>query len=239
MISEHAARLATLGDAVDRVHASVVALANNVTRVLIDVERILGDNARARAINHALGNAEHHLRDLDDLLDQLTERLHGIAQHHTAGPASAKTTPDRPVASASTDWVNQVRAELPANIVAADQREPGMPTPKTHGRWVAEDGVVHAEASGKDDKYSAAVDFFRSQPGSRVPLRAPDVEMKLAIHMRLSGITAATLVINHVPCDRGPWSCDRMVPAILPRGYTLTVHGAGGFHKTYQGKATP
>ncbi|WP_425426234.1 DddA-like double-stranded DNA deaminase toxin [Actinokineospora terrae] len=42
-----------------------------------------------------------------------------------------------------------------------------------------------------------------------------------------------------LPGDRGPWSCDRMLPAILPRGYTLTVHGAGGFHKTYRGKASP
>ncbi|WP_218150860.1 DddA-like double-stranded DNA deaminase toxin [Actinokineospora terrae] len=179
-----------------------------MTAVLADVEHLLGDAARATAIHHALGDAEQHLRDLDNLIDLLEERLRAAVRHHGGALVPARTTPPgKPTAPSSADWLTSARAELPADVVTVDQREPGAPTPKTHGRWVADDGLVHAETSGKDDKYTAAVDYFRSLPGRRVPLRAPDVEMKLAVHMRLNGITTATLVINHVPCLRHDVAC--------------------------------
>ncbi len=68
--------------------------------------------------------------------------------------------------------------------------------------------------------------------------RASDVEMKLAAYMRNHGVRSATLLINNTPCP-GPLGCDELVPVLLPEGYTLTVHGANGFAKTYRGGATP
>ena len=38
------------------------------------------------------------------------------------------------------------------------------------------------------------------------------------------GITHATVTINNTPCQ-GPFSCDRLVPKILPPGTTLDVYG--------------
>jgi hypothetical protein len=71
----------------------------------------------------------------------------------------------------------------------------------------------------------------------RIPLRASDVEMKLAAHMRKKGIRSATLVTNHLPCE-GPLGCDALIPVILPEGYTLTVYGADGSVRVYKGGKT-
>ncbi|WP_352231533.1 DddA-like double-stranded DNA deaminase toxin [Actinokineospora sp. NBRC 105648] len=65
---------------------------------------------------------------------------------------------------------------------------PGASTPKTHGRWIGPNGTTRGEVSGKDDKYDQAVAYFESRPGGRVPLRASDVEMKLAVHMRCTAL---------------------------------------------------
>ncbi|WP_425550683.1 DddA-like double-stranded DNA deaminase toxin [Actinoallomurus liliacearum] len=55
--------------------------------------------------------------------------------------------------------------------------------------------------------------------------------------MRENGIRSTTLVVNHIPCDDGPLSCDRLIPQILPAGSTMTVHGADGLVRSYQGGA--
>lgn len=72
-----------------------------------------------------------------------------------------------------------------------------------------------------------------------VPLTAAaDVELKIAAEMRDSGITDATVVINHVPC-LGDLGCDELLGVVLPEGSSLTVYGAHGFKKTYKGGANP
>jgi hypothetical protein len=57
--------------------------------------------------------------------------------------------------------------------------------------------------------------------------------------MRAEGVRDATLIINQAPCDDEPWGCDRILPAILPPGCTLTVYVADAdgvrWHDTYRG----
>ncbi|GAA4604363.1 hypothetical protein GCM10023195_14820 [Actinoallomurus liliacearum] len=71
----------------------------------------------------------------------------------------------------------------------------------------------------------------------RRPRTETHVEIKLAAYMRENGIRSTTLVVNHIPCDDGPLSCDRLIPQILPAGSTMTVHGADGLVRSYQGGA--
>jgi len=79
--------------------------------------------------------------------------------------------------------------------------------------------------------------LFRDMKARRIPVRASDVEMKLAAHMRTKRIRSATLVVDNLPCE-GPLGCDALVPVILPTGYTLTVHGPNGFVRVYKGGKT-
>lgn len=74
-----------------------------------------------------------------------------------------------------------------------------------------------------------------------MPSAVYDVEMKPAVHMATEGITHAVVTTNNTPCV-GPFSCDRLLPKILPQGTTLDVHGttADGqaTYKRYGGTAT-
>jgi hypothetical protein len=157
------------------------------------------------------------------------------AQPSTSSAAKPPSVQPKPV-TVSKERVDQLRRELPPDITPLADRLPGTPQPKTHGRWIDPSGQVREEISGWDHKYRAAVEWFKSQPNRRRPATASDVEVKLAVHMRLENIRHVTLVINHVPCE-GELGCDTLVPQILPAGYTLAVHGARGFRKVYHGRA--
>ncbi|MFC6093927.1 DddA-like double-stranded DNA deaminase toxin [Saccharothrix lopnurensis] len=37
----------------------------------------------------------------------------------------------------------------------------------------------------------------------------------------------------------GPFGCDSLLPAVLPDGYTLTVHGPDGYYKKFTGGKPP
>lgn len=123
-------------------------------------------------------------------------------------------------------------------MLPPDQRERGAPRPKTHGRWIGPDGQVHPIVSGEDQDYAESVQAFKELGAPGLPVRASDVEMKLAAHMRNHGVTSVTLVINNVPCP-GQFGCDGLLPVLLPLGFRLTVHGANNYTKTYQGGAKP
>ncbi len=90
--------------------------------------------------------------------------------------------------------------------------------------------------SGKDEMSEAVERYLRDHDLVKrgMPSAVYDVEMKLAVHMATNGITHAAVTINNPPC-KGPFSCDRLVPRILPPGSTIDVHGttADG-SKTYQ-----
>ncbi|HEX3778741.1 MAG TPA: DddA-like double-stranded DNA deaminase toxin [Pseudonocardiaceae bacterium] len=125
-----------------------------------------------------------------------------------------------------------------------EQLPPAVPRPnvegkKTHGRWVDEHGQAKPIVSGRDED-SAEVWRILQERGIRLPF-APttvtDVEQKLAARMVREGRRELSVVLNNRPC-RGQYSCNTLVPAILPEGYALTVHGPGGYRKTFTGGAT-
>jgi hypothetical protein len=152
----------------------------------------------------------------------------------TPGPVPA-SEPARP----SGERIEQLRAELPPDILPLDQRPSDEPRRRTHGRWIGPDGQARPIVSGEDELYAESVKAFPALGLRRgLPRRASDVEMKLAAYMRNHGIRSATAVINNIPCP-GPYGCDELVPVLLPEGCTLTVHGPNNFTKTYQGGATP
>ncbi|WP_051386039.1 DddA-like double-stranded DNA deaminase toxin [Actinokineospora inagensis] len=167
----------------------------------------------------------------------LLTTLAAIEHHLTAylGPTAPEISLPRSTASLDADQVAALRRDMPPDLVRWRQRPPGSPRPKTHGRWVGSDGMIHSEVSGRDEKYEHAVKWYQAR-STQIPTRTSDVEITLAVHMRLSEIRSVTLVINNMPCP-GEYGCDGQIPKILPKGYSMTVHGARGFLKTYRGES--
>jgi nucleic acid/nucleotide deaminase of polymorphic system toxin len=192
-----------------------------------------------------LAQASSSLADVHRMAAGAESHVQGYLTHLGVGATTARLAPaigntDRPpVAPTSVhatepasfpparERIEQLRAELPPTV----DRGKGQ---KTHGRWIDADGNAQALASGKDEAYENAIQVFKEMKSRHIPQRASDTEMKLAAHMRKNGIRSAVLVINHVPCA-GPLGCDALIPVILPEGYTLTVYGANGFVREYQG----
>jgi hypothetical protein len=138
---------------------------------------------------------------------KIEERLiGGIEPPHVGSTVPERR--DRP--GTARDQIESLRGGLPPPVTTGTGQ-------KTHGRWIGPDGAVHTEVSSKDAKHEQAIQFFREIKARRIPLRASDVEMKLAVHMRINDIRSVTLAVNHVPCE-GPMGCDALVPVILPEG---------------------
>jgi hypothetical protein len=124
----------------------------------------------------------------------------------------------------------------------------GQTRPKTHGRWVDEDGVVHDLLSGEHDGvYKAvnqrAIDLGIIPAGTGLA-RAGDVELKFALGMRRTWERTKVapkekIVINHPdgPCE-GEYSCDGLLSRYLPPGGELTVYWLGGNSRTYRGESS-
>lgn len=135
-------------------------------------------------------------------------------------PRSGTLTPEQ---------VERLRVLLPPSVT------PGTGA-RARGWWVGSDGGVHEEISGKQGAtWEAANRYFSRMP--RRPRTETHVEIKIAAYMRERNIRSVTLVINHIPCDGGPFSCDQLIAQILPAGFSLTVYGAHGFVRCYQGGA--
>ncbi|WP_139191008.1 DddA-like double-stranded DNA deaminase toxin [Actinokineospora iranica] len=245
-IADDVGRLAVLTNQVTRLQGVLVAISEIMLGIDDETARILGDGPRASAINHAIGAAEARLRDLHAVLDLVCDHITRTAEHHL----NDRPTSPRPVTATTSTLlydekplteIELLRSALPPDLVD-DQSRPlprprGKPAPKTHGRWVDQNGKVREEISGWDEKYDTAVEWFEQQQPPRVPSTAAHVEVKIAVHMRLNRIPAVTLAINNLPCT-GDWGCDALVPQVLPCGYTMTIHGSNGFRRVYYGKAT-
>jgi hypothetical protein len=247
--------VASIGEVVARMRKALDSCADGTAR-LHDADQELG--ASLDALNLALAGAGDDesisllrlaLAAVGDARDAVQAAAQGVQQEvsrldlGTAGGAATGGATAPPVRSAqppagpaaptgrpSAEQIERLRDELPPTVVGGTGQ-------KTHGRWIDTDGNEHAEVSGKDEKYDQAIQLFRTMKARRIPVRASDVEMKLAAHMRTKGIRSATLVVNNLPCE-GPLGCDALVPVILPTGYTLTVHGPDGFVRVYEGGKT-
>lgn len=140
-------------------------------------------------------------------------------------------------------WVRVDPAALPATL----RRAIGRFEPRPAGSTRPTAGLLNDEAvtSGGGDR-SLAADLVHD------PLRGPPVtfydhvESKAAAHLRRTGAAEADLAIDNTVCgtndrDRSySWTCDRVLPAILPSGSRLRlwVTRDGGhtwWHRTYTG----
>lgn len=222
------AQLEAVAEELGRTIAAVRAVLSELDAAYRQVDEILDGAAGHGDVEPPLLAAHEQATDLLDVLAVVEWQLRAYLARASPGIKPAPEPP-RPL-------VERLRRELPPDIIPPHVRPRGTPPAKTHARWVGPDGVVHVDTSGRDAKYQQALLWFEAQPGGRIPRRASDVEMKLAVHMRLEGIRSVTVVINHVPCP-GEWGCDALVPKILPPGSSMTIHGAGGFLKTYRGEA--
>lgn len=192
-----------------------------------------------------LTQARQSLANILDTAQSAKDTAHAYRTHLAGGdsPSAATVSPPLPKradpscrttenqSTSTTGKIAELVRDLPPPVVPNSGQ-------KTRSRWFGEDGEIHSELSGKDDKHRQAVRVFEEDMRSRrIPSTVVDVEIKLAAHMRANGIRSATLAINNQPC-RGPMGCDALVPVVLPPGYTLTVIGPNGFRREYKGGAT-
>ncbi|MGW4483702.1 DddA-like double-stranded DNA deaminase toxin [Amycolatopsis sp. NPDC004368] len=111
------------------------------------------------------------------------------------------------------------------------QAEPGGP--ETHGSWVDSSGNTRHLTSGRDADSETAWQQLQAAGLScdRRPVVTDHVEMKMAARMVKQRLRHIELVINNRPCVR-LLGCDRLLPVILPTGYSITVHGPN-YRKTF------
>lgn len=181
------------------------------------------------------------LEDLQ-LCGQVTKLGAKIVIGFGGGPTTDSRVPPSPRAPVRTreparqrypvdpEWSTLARARLPV-------RRPGG---QTHGEYVDQDGITHTVMSGTEAGVSAELNGFLTQQ-RLIPPRfvsgvdtSTHVELKVAWRMRTSGTRRLTLAINNT-VDRGVYGCHRLLPWVLPAGYTLEVHDDQGKH-VYEGR---
>ena len=207
------------------------------------------DGAHDPIAEEALGLLARSVADLNDAyrtLVALGERVQGYITSFEPATASGTSVspsrrppapdPEHTPSVVSPERVEQLRRQLPPPVV----RNSGQ---KTHGRWVAPDGSAQSMVSGEDELTARVNDVLKALGCPKLPARtASDVELKLAALMRDRGkmdpaMRHITVVINNRPC-KGDFSCDELIPVILPEGYSLTVH-APNYRKRFTGGAKP
>lgn len=254
----------SLGEVADHIE-HVCELADQVRRALVRADEFLDDavtllagaltgssdpeREQARA---SLDQASQGIRDLLGNLDAaergvrayLNDVIRSVPAPVASPPPSQTIQPRPPVLPSASDdppvipaeRLDTLRDELPSPITRPN------PGHKTHGRWIGPDGTVRPIVSGHDDDANAADEQLRRLGVTRRLAKTADVELKLAAHMVRNNIRHVTVLINNVPC-RGRFSCDTLVPIMLPEGATLTVHGVAPngtrFRKRYTGGARP
>lgn len=184
--------------------------------VAYDAEQLVSRNldAALQAVHQIIGSLE------------ATDRVQICPE-----PAS-RTSASTPIPT-DEERVAAIRRNLP---------EPERPTAgtKTTGRWFTGDGPARSLVSGDGPDARIVHDSLREEgyrhPGP--PIVTTHVEMKLAAQMRRDGIREATLVIDNVPCAK-ILGCENLIGVVLPAGYSLTVHGTGGYRRTFVGGQKP
>lgn len=151
-----------------------------------------------------------------------------IVDIHRRQPDSTGGQPrDQPSADAPAPYRAEIAEQLPDRDVSRVQKT---------------DGILTDRAG--DQIWDGPLRSGRGEPGSLVEAREmglsdrwevrSHVEAHAAAEMRLRGLTEAVLYVNNVPC-KGPLSCDRLLPRMLPPNAKLTLFGPNGFTKVYSG----
>ncbi|GAA3865207.1 hypothetical protein GCM10022243_34270 [Saccharothrix violaceirubra] len=115
---------------------------------------------------------------------------------------------------------------------------------KTHGRWIAPGGSAQPAVSGHDEWTPKVNEILADQGCPRLPVAtSADVELKLAARMRVQraddpAMRHVSLVLNRAPCE-GTLGCDKLLPVVLPEGYTLSVYGPNGYYEKFSGGKSP
>lgn len=246
--------VAAIRSARDHFHTSVVArVRNDVTVVTAQLTRvtrgsghatILGAVAAARHGREHLDNALQHLLAATQHLDGYLAVVVGTAPA-APPPAEESATPTapgpHPAAPVGTRWSTTIA--VPERVRAAATSF--LPRPPGANRPTAGSFLGRVVTSGGRDK-SIAADLRYD------PLRGPPVtfyhhvESKVAAQMRRDDIASADLVVDNTVCGSNrhdqehEWSCERILPAILPAGARLTVWvtrdgGQSWWQATYTG----
>jgi hypothetical protein len=220
---------------------------DDAAQLLDECRQALGDVAQGSGSNSELVEAAKGLAELSvGPLKELVQRAIATTSAYRQSlvgqppPPPQGPTPATPAPSSASK-----PAEEPADVKAARAQ---LPPPvvkgtgsKTHGRWTSPDapGNLQPIVSGRKDDLYEQTDRYLAQNGMERYSIASHVETKLAVHMATTGLTSATVTINHTPCE-GDLGCDTLLPQVLPEGATLTVYGttADGGHtvKTYTGR---
>ncbi|WP_370943919.1 DddA-like double-stranded DNA deaminase toxin [Amycolatopsis sp. cg5] len=182
------------------------------------------------AVSEMLQVAEDLIRDYADRLgcDLRRPTSSVVGRNEPAGLRSRATDAVR-AAEFTPAQVARIHEEMPPPVA-----NPNTVGRKTHGRWFDVDGQTDELVSGRDAD-AEQVDAVLRELGMRRRLSvSADVELKLAVRMRKTGTRRCTVILNNSPCG-GTWSCDRLLPVLLPEGYELTVYGIDGFKKVYKG----
>lgn len=250
-IADVAAQLDAVLDEIDAVRASLGAAADLIDEVAAIMAAAVAASSAPEALDaSALFEQARQGLEVPFGMLQIAEeairdyRTYLVGQASATGPPASvpntKAEQARPLGPppatpivVTPERVEQLRRELPPPVVPSAGQ-------KTHGRWIDPDGNVHAEVSGKDEKWEEALRFFKEEIKSRrIPRAVSDVELKLAAHMRKERIRSAVLVINNIPCRKAArtpgMGCHDLIPVILPSGYTMTVYGPNGFQYEYKG----
>lgn len=124
-----------------------------------------------------------------------------------------------------------------------------MPGAQAAGWWLRSDGSRTRVLSGVDDDpdgwQKQAERFLRNAfPGEGRGLLALSRHVEIKIAMRLMGKspTDEVVVMDRVVCGRDPdtaaldYTCDKVLPAILEEGTTLTVIEPDGTRVAYRGR---
>lgn len=180
-------------------------------------------------------------RQIDQARQLIQQYLANLAGAGTAGqsiPSHLKPTTRGTDTNSATvkpkftrDEADAIRATLPPQVP-----KPNPEGKKTHGKWFDGSGAAAHIVSGHDEEAAEAWRRLQAAglPPAREPASTTHVEMKAAVRAIRAGATHTEVVLNNIP--RGPrtFSCDALLPIILPEGYSLTVHGPN-YRKTYTG----
>lgn len=234
---------------IDRIPA-IVAHLHELARQMRQQAAALGtmqsDNMSARHAALQLDAAARACEEAAHYAEQVPLRATAWVQEIVSGHRTATTQPGQhsgrtspPAASPGARSAARDRPDpvLPAQKVRDQLRRlpPRQPRDKTRGLWTGSDGTDSPLVSGKGDPYHLAADEHAKKLGIGPLMTTSHVEIKFAMFMRERGLTSESIVINNIPCNDGPLSCESVLKDFLPEGSKLTVYGPD-FQHTYEAR---